>query len=89
MQSAGPARDRRLGIRTSAGLLLAGFLFGSLAGHFGLLDLGEHWLRDLSRPERVFQVVHPDLPASFPPLRATRRERDNLRSETTPGITNP
>jgi predicted ATPase/DNA-binding SARP family transcriptional activator/class 3 adenylate cyclase len=44
----------------------------------GLLDLGEHWLRDLGRPERVFQVVHPQLPASFPPLRATRRERHNL-----------
>jgi len=44
----------------------------------GLLDLGEHWLRDLERPERVFQVVHPELPASFPPLRATRRERGNL-----------
>ncbi|HEV8623000.1 MAG TPA: BTAD domain-containing putative transcriptional regulator [Acidimicrobiia bacterium] len=47
-------------------------------GGIGLLDLGEHWLRDLSRPERVFQVVHPELPASFPPLRATRRERHNL-----------
>src|SRR6185295_8034212 len=44
----------------------------------GLLDLGEHWLRDLERPERVFQVVHPELPGSFPPLRATRRERGNL-----------
>jgi predicted ATPase/DNA-binding SARP family transcriptional activator/class 3 adenylate cyclase len=44
----------------------------------GLLDLGEHWLKDLERPERVFQVVHPELPASFPPLRASRRERGNL-----------
>lgn len=43
-----------------------------------LLDLGEHWLRDLDRPERVFQVVHPELPASFPPLRASRREPHNL-----------
>ncbi len=42
------------------------------------LDLGEHWLRDLDRPERVFQVVHPELPAAYPPLRATRRERGNL-----------
>jgi hypothetical protein len=36
----------------------------------GLLDLGEHRLRDLTRPERLYQLVHPDLPARFPPLRA-------------------
>ena len=32
-----------------------------------LRDLGEHPLRDLYRPERVFQLLHPDLPADFPP----------------------
>src|SRR4051812_36229034 len=32
-----------------------------------LRDLGEYRLRDLGRPERVFQLVHPDLTASFPP----------------------
>jgi class 3 adenylate cyclase/dienelactone hydrolase len=35
-----------------------------------LLDLGEHRLKDLQRPERIFQVRHPDLPASFPPLKS-------------------
>ncbi len=29
-----------------------------------LVDLGEHRLRDLARPERVFQVAHPGLDAS-------------------------
>ncbi len=33
-----------------------------------LRDLGEHRLRDLSRPERVFQLLHPELPVRFPPL---------------------
>ena len=33
-----------------------------------LRDLGEHRLKDLGHAERVFQLVHPDLPASFPPL---------------------
>ncbi len=28
----------------------------------GLLDLGEHHLRDLGRPEHLYQLVHPDLP---------------------------
>lgn len=31
--------------------------------------LGEHRLRDLSRPEQVFQLCHPELPHEFPPLR--------------------
>jgi predicted ATPase/class 3 adenylate cyclase len=35
-----------------------------------LLDLGEHRLRDLGRPERVFQIAHPGLPRDFPPLRS-------------------
>ena len=32
--------------------------------------LGSHGLKDLGRPEAVFQLCHPDLPASFPPLRS-------------------
>ena len=35
-----------------------------------LLDLGEHVLKDLSRAERVFQVVHPELRGDFPVLRS-------------------
>jgi LuxR family maltose regulon positive regulatory protein len=33
-----------------------------------LLDLGAHQLKDLSRPEQIFQLVHSDLPTDFPPL---------------------
>jgi DNA-binding NarL/FixJ family response regulator/class 3 adenylate cyclase len=32
-------------------------------------DLGEHDLRGLPRPERIYQVLAPDLQAEFPPLR--------------------
>ncbi len=32
--------------------------------------LGSHGLRDLGRPEMVFQVCHPDLPQSFPQLKS-------------------
>jgi predicted ATPase/DNA-binding SARP family transcriptional activator len=35
-----------------------------------VLDLGEHRLRDLTRPERVFQVLVPGQPAEFPSLRS-------------------
>ncbi len=40
--------------------------------------LGEHYLRDLEYPESVSQVNHPDLPASFPPLRSLQTLRHNL-----------
>ena len=38
--------------------------------HITLLDLGQHRLKDLQRPETVFQVAHPHLPRDFPPLRS-------------------
>jgi predicted ATPase/class 3 adenylate cyclase len=34
----------------------------------GLRDLGEHRLKDLGRPEHVYQLLHADLAAEFPPL---------------------
>ncbi len=35
-----------------------------------LRDLGLRRLKDLDRPEHVFQLLHPSLPADFPPLRS-------------------
>jgi class 3 adenylate cyclase/DNA-binding NarL/FixJ family response regulator len=32
-------------------------------------DLGDYRLKDLDRPERIYQLVVPDLPAEFPPLK--------------------
>ncbi len=43
-----------------------------------LLDLGSHRLRDLDRPEQVFQVAVADLPGDFPPLRSLSTRRSNL-----------
>ena len=43
-----------------------------------LQDLGAHRLKDLGRAERVFQLVHPGLPASFPPLVTPTRRRSRL-----------
>jgi predicted ATPase/class 3 adenylate cyclase/tetratricopeptide (TPR) repeat protein len=43
--------------------------------------LGEHRLRDLEQPERVFQVLHPDLPSAFPPLLSLNVELTNLSAE--------
>ena len=33
-------------------------------------DLGEYRLKDLERPERIYQLIVPDLPRAFPPPRA-------------------
>ena len=41
----------------------------ALPARAGLLDLGEHRLKDLQRPERVFQLTAPGLPGDFPALR--------------------
>jgi predicted ATPase/DNA-binding SARP family transcriptional activator len=48
-----------------------------------VLDLGEQRLADLARPEQVFQVAHPGLPADFPPLRTTSAIRHNLPAALT------
>jgi predicted ATPase/class 3 adenylate cyclase len=47
-----------------------------------LRDLGEHRLKDLSQPERIFQLVHPGLPGEFPPLATLSRRPNNLPTQT-------
>jgi hypothetical protein len=49
-----------------------------------LRDLGEHPLRDLYRPERVFQLLHPELPPDFPPIRTLATRPNNLPLQPTP-----
>lgn len=51
-----------------------------------LLDMGEHHLKDLFRPEHVFQVVAPDLPSEFPPLKTLDNRPNNLPVQPTPLI---
>jgi class 3 adenylate cyclase/tetratricopeptide (TPR) repeat protein len=38
-----------------------------------LRDLGEHWLKDLTRPERIYQLDVVGLKSVFPPPRAAKR----------------
>jgi predicted ATPase/class 3 adenylate cyclase len=51
-----------------------------------LRDLGERRLKDLSRPERIFQLAAPDLPSEFPPLRTLETHTKNLPLQATPLI---
>src|SRR5207247_9923717 len=45
--------------------------------------LGHHRLRDLARPEQLFQLVHPELPDAFPPLRSLDALPNNLPLQLT------
>ena len=47
-------------------------------GDLDVLDLGEHRPKDLGQPERIFQVVHPDLEREFLPLRSLDAFTTNL-----------
>jgi predicted ATPase/class 3 adenylate cyclase len=49
-----------------------------------LRELGEHRLPDLLEPECVFQLLHPDLPDAFPPLRTLETRPHNLPTQATP-----
>jgi predicted ATPase/class 3 adenylate cyclase len=55
---------------------------GQLAG-VAFVDLGEHRLRDLSAPERVFQIDAESLPSEFPPIRSLGAFIHNLPMQLT------
>jgi predicted ATPase len=49
-------------------------------------DWGEHRLKDLQRPERVYQVIAPDLPTDFPALKTLDNRPNNLPMQRSPLI---
>jgi len=73
----GPTLNRvaRLLAVAHGGQILVSSTAGALArerleGGITLVDVGEHRLRDLDRPERVFQACADGLQREFPPLRS-------------------
>ncbi len=55
----------------------------ALPNGVALRDLGEHRLKDLKRPEHVYQLVIADLPADFPPLKSLDAHPHNLPIQLT------
>lgn len=49
-----------------------------------LRDLGVRRLKDLTEPERIYQVLHPELPEAFPALLALDARPNNLPLQPTP-----
>lgn len=56
---------------------------GAMPVQSALHDLGAHRLKDLTHPEQVYQLVAPDLPAEFPPLRSLESLPNNLPLQLT------
>ena len=54
-----------------------------LSGEISLRELGSHRLKDLQRPEQIFQLIHPDLPADFPELKSLDAQPHNLPVQLT------
>ena len=52
-----------------------------------LIDLGMHLLKDLTQPQPILQLNHPDLPyQKFPALRSLSAHPNNLPPQTTPFV---
>ena len=64
----------------------AGLVADALRDGVKLVDLGRHRLKDLGRPERIWQVVHPDLASDFAPLLSLDAFRQNLPLQLSPLI---
>ncbi|MBV8164473.1 MAG: tetratricopeptide repeat protein [Candidatus Eremiobacteraeota bacterium] len=56
---------------------------GELPSQAALRDLGAHRLKDLTHPEQVYQLIVPDLPGEFPPLRSLEALPNNLPLQLT------
>jgi predicted ATPase/DNA-binding CsgD family transcriptional regulator len=59
---------------------------GGLPAAFGLRDLGNHRLRDLTPPARIYQLIGPGLLEAFPPLRSMETLPNNLPVLATPFV---
>ncbi|MDX1436509.1 MAG: adenylate/guanylate cyclase domain-containing protein, partial [Anaerolineales bacterium] len=55
----------------------------SLPPNVILIDLGQHLLRDLARPQHIYQLSGPGLPGEFPPLRSLSVLPNNLPAQLT------
>jgi predicted ATPase/class 3 adenylate cyclase len=55
----------------------------ALPSGVSLRDLGAHRLKDLRQPEQIAQLLHPDLPQDFPPLRSLEAFAHNLPAQLT------
>lgn len=69
----GVSRAARICAAASGGQIVAsqataGIVEDHQPAEFSLRDLGEHYLKDIPQPQRLYQIDAPDLDSQFPPL---------------------
>lgn len=78
---------RLLGVAHGGQILVSAAAYELARDHLppntGVRDLGEHRLPDLGRADRVYQLLHPELPADFPPLESLDLLPNNLPLQLT------
>lgn len=75
----GPAVNRAARVMDAghAGQILMSAATAALVGSIERTDLGEHHLRGLASPERIFQIGYDE----FPPLRVARQRKGNIPTD--------
>jgi predicted ATPase/class 3 adenylate cyclase/DNA-binding CsgD family transcriptional regulator len=76
-------RDVAHGGQTLLSSATAALVADALPDGSWLADLGIHRLRDLSRPEHLYELRHRDLPEEFPPVRSLDVIPNNLPAQLT------
>ncbi len=81
-------RAARIGAAGHGGQILLSDAVSGLAARdlppgVSLRELGTHRLKDLREPEHLLQVMHPDLPSDFPPLKSLDARPNNLPIQLT------
>jgi predicted ATPase/class 3 adenylate cyclase len=76
-------RAARIGAAGHGGQVLVSASTAALLDGDELLDLGEHRLKDLTQPERLYQLVIPGLQAEFPALKTLENHPTNLPTQPT------
>ncbi len=81
----GPTLNRAARVMAAGhgGQVMVASSTAALLDGFDLVDLGEHRLKDLPRPQRLFQLCAEGLTKSFPPLRTLDAAPGNLPLQST------
>jgi len=89
----GPEVNRTARLRSIAHggqVLLSGttweFVQGELPDGVSIQDMGEQRLKDIARPEHVYQLIIKGLPYEFPPLKSQSLTLTNIPAQATPFI---
>jgi predicted ATPase/class 3 adenylate cyclase len=79
-------RAARIAAAGHGGQVLVSESTAALLDSVELRDLGEHRLKDLTQPQRLYQLVIPGLETEFPALKTLENSPTNLPAQPTPLI---